>query len=146
MELDQLTVMYVLGALPADELPAAAADALEAGHDSPSLRQLAGADGADAEGIRNLFNKSLDELGIPIPSPSEAGLALARRIAGDIARGTVAPYDGAKQIWSKVYTRFPQLTELRPFVGFASEYEDDEAHRDDYSRLIVEESKKLLAG
>lgn len=146
MELDQLTAMYVLGALPADELPAAAADALEAGHDSPSLLQLAGADGADAESIRNLFNKSLDELGIPIPSPSEAGLALARRIAGDIARGTVAPYDGAKQIWAKVYTRFPQLTELRPFVGFASEYEDDEAHRDDYSRLIVEESKKLLAG
>jgi hypothetical protein len=146
MELDQLAAMYVLGALPADELPAAAAEALEAGHDLPSLRQLAGADSAEAESIRSLFNKSLAELGIPVPSPSEAGLALAQRIAGDIARGKIAPYDGAKQIWAKIYTRVPLLAELKPFVGFASEYEDDEAHREDYSRLIVEESKRFLAG
>ncbi|HWB20196.1 MAG TPA: hypothetical protein VG711_07850 [Phycisphaerales bacterium] len=146
LELDQLTAMYALGVLPVDVLPAAAVDALMAGHDSPSLRQLAGADGADAESIRSLFNRSLDELGIPMPSPSEAGLTWARRIADDIVRGTVTPYDGAKQIWVKVYTRFPQLTELRPFVGFASEYEDDKAHREDYSRLILDECKKLLAG
>jgi hypothetical protein len=128
------------------DLPAAAADALEAGYDSPSLRQLAGADGADFESVRNLFSQSLDELGIPIPSPAEAGLASARRIAGRIVRGEVAPYDGAKQIWAKIYTRFPHLKELKPFVGFATEYEDDEPNRGDYFHLIVEESKKLLAG
>jgi hypothetical protein len=146
LELDELAVMYVLGELPVDELPSAAADALEAGYDSPSLRQLAASSGADAEKIGDLFKKSLDELGIPIPSPSEAGLALARRIARDVVRGTVAPYDGAKQIWVKVYTRFPQLKKLRIFVGLASEYEDDEAHREGYSFDILGECKKLLAG
>lgn len=145
MEFDEITARFVLSALPADELPAVAADALGAGYDSPSLRELAGAVGADAERLRNLFKQSLYELGIAVPSPSEAGLTLARRIARDIARGAVTPYDGAKQIWTRIYTRFPQLTELRPFVGFASEYEDDETHRDDYARLIIEESQNLLA-
>jgi hypothetical protein len=143
MELSRIAEMYALGKVPIDDLPAAAIEALEAGLDSPTLRQLAGADGADAETIRNLFSKSLGELGIPIPSPSEAGLAFARHIAGEIVRGVLAPYDGAKQIWH-IYTRFPELGRLRIFVGMASEYEDDETHRENYSRSIVEESRKLM--
>jgi hypothetical protein len=146
MDLSQIAELYVLGTFPVDDLPIAAQDALEAGQDSPALRRLAGADSADLDDIRRLFQKALDELGVRLPSPSEAGLAFARRIAGDIARGTIPPYDGAKQIWAKVYTRFPHLNMLRPFVGFASEYEDDVAHREDYSQLIIEESKKLLLG
>ena len=146
LKLDQLAAMYVLGTLAAGDLPAVAVDALEAGYDSPSLRQLASTSRFDTDGLGNLFTKTLNELGVPIPSPSEAGLELARRIAESITRGTVSPYDGARQIWEEVYTRFPQLAELRPFVGFASEYEDDEVHRDVYSNLIIEESKKLLAG
>jgi hypothetical protein len=146
LELERLAEMYVFGILPAERLPAAAADALEAGLDSPSLRQLAGADDDDTESIRNLFNKSLNELGVPLPSPSEAALSIARRIAGDIVRGKIDPYEGARQIWGKIYVRFPQLTELRPFVAYASDYQDNAAHRDDYCRLILEASKKLLSG
>jgi hypothetical protein len=33
---------------------------------------------------------------------------------------------------------------LIPFVGFASEWEDDLAHRDHYDKLITEAAKKLL--
>jgi hypothetical protein len=146
MDLEGLAEMYVFGTLPVERLPAAAADALEAGFDSRSLRQLAGSDGDDPESIRSLFRRALNELGVRLPSPSEAGLSIARRIAGDIARGSVGPYEGARQIWWKIYTRFPQLVELRGFVGYASEYEDDPANREDYSRLIVELSKRLLTG
>ena len=145
MELIEVAEMYALGAMLAEELPTAAADALGAGYDSPALCQLAGAHGADAESIRKLFRKSLGELGIPVPPPSQAGSAMARRVAGAIASGAVIPYDGARRIWWEIYARFPQLKELRPFVALASDYEDDEADRANYSRMIVEESKKLLA-
>ena len=101
--------------------------------------------GADLDRIRRLFDK-LHESGIRIPSPAAAGLAFAHRIADDITRGTITPYDGAKQIWAKIYTRLPELSVLTPFVGYASEYEDDGGASDDYSRMIIEESKKLLAG
>ena len=144
MDLRRMAEMYALDMIHVDDLPIVAADVLEDDHDSPSLRQLAGLFGADSDEIRRLFHKSLDELSVPIPSPIEAGCSFARRIASDIVQGIVAPYDGARQIWTKIYIRFPQLIELRPFVGFASEYEDDEIHREDYSKLIIEESKRLL--
>ncbi len=113
LELIEVAEMYALGAMLAEELPTAAADALGAGYDSPALCQLAGAHGADAESIRKLFRKSLGELGIPVPPPSQAGSAMARRVAGAIASGAVIPYDGARRIWWEIYARFPQLKELR---------------------------------
>ena len=145
MDLTQLTVVYTLGEFAVEGLPAEAANALESGFDSPSLRQLAAADSADTDWIRVLFTESMRELGIAMPSPPEAALMWARCIAREIVRGAIGPYEGATQIWRKIFTRFPSLTELRPFVGLASEYEDDPAHREDYCRLIVEESKALLA-
>src|SRR5204863_1416544 len=83
--------------------------------------------------------KLLDEVGISIPSPVAAGLAVARFIAEEVVDKKITPYVGAKQIWSEIYSRFPELIQLRPFVGLASEYEDDEQHRESYSQHIVEE-------
>ena len=76
---------------------------------------------------------------------SEAGFTIARNIAQEVLRGTIAPYEGAKQIWHEVYTRIPELKELKLFVGLASEYEDDPKHREDYQRQIVEECEKLVS-
>jgi hypothetical protein len=135
---------YALGRLLADDLPAVAVQALENGYDSPSLRQLAGADASNPQQIRSLFLKALDELNLPLPSAREAGLSLARSIANEVLEGTVMPYEGAKRIWHEVYVYFPELKELKLFVGLASEYEDDRKHRDSYSERIVEECKMLL--
>jgi hypothetical protein len=146
LEFTEIIDLFVLQTFPPERMPAAAADALEAGLDSRSLRQLAGADPADTEEIRKLFDRTLDELGIKKPLPVEAGLAWARRIAGDIVRGAIPPYEGARQIWGKIYVRFPQLKELIGFVAYASEYEDDASHGKDYSRLIVEEAESLSLG
>ncbi len=145
MDFNQSIEIYALGTLPVEDLPAAAVDALTAGYDSPSLFQLAGAEGADFDDIKRLFRAALDELGLEMPAPIDAAYSAARRIAAGIVQGTVTPYAGAKQIWTKIYTGFPQLAELRTFVGAASEYEDDLAHQEEYSRLIIEESKKLLS-
>lgn len=144
MELTQAADKYVFGTLLVEELPIIAVEALVAGIDSPSLRQLAGADSSCSEDIKKLFLKTLEELKIQLPSPEEAGLSMARSIAVDVIQGKISPYEGAKQIWVKIYTPFPQLTQLRSFVGFASEYEDDEKHRDEYSRDIVEKCKRLV--
>jgi hypothetical protein len=145
MDLPEIIGMYVLGTLPSDAVPTAAADALAAGYDSPTLRQLASADPHDRYEIERLLKKTLAELGIQMPAPPDAALSFAKRIAAKIVSGAISPYDGAKQIWGKAYTHFPQLTELRPFVGMASEYELDKQHRVQYSQDIIDESKKLLA-
>lgn len=143
MSLLHAAARYVLGLATAQELPGAAANALAAGLDSPSLRQLAAAQGDGRATIDRLLRSALTELRWTMPSPAEAGLLHARRVAEDIVAGRVAPYEGARQIWTEVYVQVPTLVELRPFVGLASEWEDDPAHREELARTIVEESKRL---
>lgn len=144
MNTDTLLAKYVLGLLPVEALPGMALDAIQAGYDSPSLRQLAGANEHDTEEAHRLFGKAIQELGLPIPQAPEAGLTLARDIARLVVSGAIAPYEGAKRIWNQIYTRLSELKQLKPFVGLASEYEDDLDHRDDYSRQIIEEAKSLI--
>ena len=144
MALDEDIRRYVLGEVLVDELPAIAVQALEAGYDSLFLRQLAGAQGCDPQEARTLFTRAIKELKIPMPSAAEAALAAARIIAQEVVNGKVAPYDGARRIWFKLYTRFPEIQQFVPFVGLASEYEDDEEHRAEYASRILKECKKLL--
>lgn len=135
---------YVFGLSSSDALPSIGLQLLEEGYDSPSLRQLAGYSASDAGECRELFTKTLIELGIILPSLSEAGLSVARGIAAEVLQETITPYIGAKRIWSRVYNRLPDLEQLRPFVGLASEHEDDVHHREEYARDIINECHKLL--
>ncbi len=144
MNIDTILARHSLGLLPVEELPDLALNAIQAGYDSPSLRQLAGASAHDTEEAHRLFAKALHELGLPVPPAPEAGLTLARDVARRVLSGAIAPYEGAKRIWDHVYTRFPDLKQLKPFVGLASEYEDDAEHREDYSRRIIEKCKSLI--
>lgn len=136
--------LFVLELLPVEDIREVALHAIESGFDSPSLYHLADSQNTDSETTKRLFCKALNELRISMPSPAEAGLSVARRIAHDIIQNTITPYEGAKRIWRDIYTRFPELVELRGFVGFASEYEDDVKHQDDYACLIVKECKCFL--
>jgi hypothetical protein len=136
---------FVLGDMLTEDLPLLGQQLLCDNFDSPSLRQLAASSGDDSEAIVRRFTGAMDELGMAVPPPSGAGLVVARSIAEHILAGQITPYDGARRIWSKVYTRFPQLKELLPFVGLASEYEDDEKHRAYYVTRIVECARELVA-
>jgi hypothetical protein len=145
MKFQVITDDYVLGQIRADQLPECAANALEEGYDSPALCQLAAASVDNSERLQLLFSEVLEELRIPVPSRTEAALKKARTIAAEILNGQVSHYKGAKQIWNEVYVRYPELSQLRVFVGLASEYEDDTEHRSDYEWKIIEECNSLLA-
>jgi hypothetical protein len=136
---------YVLGHTSAEGLPDAAVAALQEGFDSPTLRVLAGSDGEPGDELERLLRKALSELVISFPTPAEAGLSLARHVAAEVVRGLTSPYEGARRIWWDVYNRVPQLDVLRVFVGLASEYEDDQAHQEEYAQDIIEECRNLLA-
>lgn len=145
MQLKEAILAYALGGPVSDALPAVGLEALEAGYDSPSLRKLAGCGRADpSKMVQELFERSVNELGLVIPAPPEAGLAMAKIVAQDVLSGRYGPYDGARRIWG-LRSRFPDLKQLTIFVGLASEYEDDEAHRDEYVRGIMEECRRLVA-
>jgi hypothetical protein len=144
MNIDTILARHVLGLLSVDELPGIALDAIQAGYDSPSLRQLAGTSEHESEEAHRLFTRTIRELELPVPPAPQAGLMLARDTAREVLSGAITPYEGAKLIWDKVYTRLPELKQLTPFVGLASEYEDDPDHRDEYSRRIIEKCESLV--
>jgi hypothetical protein len=146
MNLKDSAARHVLGLIPSDELPELAQQAITDGLDSPSLQLLAATGKNDLEEVRDLFRKALSELKINMPSTADAGLILACEIAQEVVGGRIPPYQGAKRIWDEIYTRLPELKQLKPFVGLASEYEDDVPHRDAYSHDIVEECKRLISG
>lgn len=144
MNLHLLAAKHRLGMLPTNELPQIGIAALEAGFDTPSLCQLAGQDSSDSEETRRLFVKSLSELGIELPSESEAGMSVSKDIAEDVLSGELGPYEGAKQIWAKVYIHNPSLKALTVFVGLASEYEDHPEDGDAYLAEIEKECRLLV--
>ena len=145
MNLRKIASEYVLGFLSVDDLPATGRALIEGGCDSPLLRQLAGETGEDLDEVRRLFLGAMRELGVEMPSVRDAGSVVAQAIASEVIAGAVTPYDGAKKIWDRLYTRWPELDQLRPFVGLASEYEDDANHREEYARDILAECEKLIA-
>ncbi len=144
MEFDLVVARYVFGLLRREELPAQAVAALEQGLDSPSLRRLAVADCDDADEVRRFVIASAHELNIAIPTRAQAGMAIARWLAAQIVNGTVHPYEGARQIWWEISHALPGEESLLPFVGLASEYEDDVERRPLYAQKIVEHARTFL--
>ena len=152
LELSDGAAFWVMDLLPADRLPGIASRALEDGHDSPSLRRLAG----ETERIRStlgpIWECSLRELGIPLPSRPAAQLWVARYYARRISERTISPYEGARRIWMDVAndaiptgTSSTVWDRLSIFVGLASQWEDDPSRRGDYEREILDRAVELLS-
>src|SRR5262245_34768850 len=70
---DIVAARWVLGLIPSQALPQIATEALQAGLDSPSLRELAGELHPTLDASGPLFEKLLDEVGVGIPDRSRAG-------------------------------------------------------------------------
>jgi hypothetical protein len=152
LELTEAAAFWVMDLLPSEHLPDMATHALAAGHDSPTLRQLAG----ETERIRStvgpLWETSLRELGIAFPSRASAQLVVARHYARRIVERTMTPYEGARRIWMDAANdAFPHEAkndvwdQLSVFVGLASQWEDDTRRRRESEREIVERAVELLA-
>jgi hypothetical protein len=143
MDLDSIVAEWYLGLYPPEKMPILAAWALEQGLDGAALRELAGRTNATYSDERGLIERALRELGKEALDLSSAGRLLGTLLCQKIVSGSTSPHDGASRIWA-IYNRCGMPKSLIPFVGFASEWEDDPDHRNHYDNLIVEAARKLL--
>ena len=121
---------------------------LEAGVDTPNLCILAGLTKPlywwDLE---HHFDKTLDELKVILPQREHFLLQCARKIAGEIVSGSIAPVAGCHKIY-KIFLVLEYPSELSNWL-----YLDEELEPGTYRELsgaiwdaaIVREAKALLA-
>lgn len=145
-----LMAKVLLDQIRSDELPLAAADALEAGLDSPSLRMLAGltSDESHREAFV-LFERALNELDLQKPTKNQAVLILAREIARNILDKSVGVYEGAKHIYDLQslgsYTaNDDNLDVLDQFIYCDCEWESREGEAGTFDAEIIEAAKELV--
>ncbi|MEV5604652.1 hypothetical protein AB0L33_24755 [Streptomyces sp. NPDC052299] len=92
-----------------------AAEALAAGLDSPTLRDLAGwPRSAEARDIRDAFEQALTESGIGLPDRGLARRHALRRMAARLIAGEITPADLATDDWWETEVETP---EERAFVA-----------------------------
>ncbi|WP_052851061.1 hypothetical protein [Streptomyces avicenniae] len=88
-----------------EDLPMIAAEALAAGADTPTLRELAGLPrNADVHDIRDAFEQALTEAGIELPDHGLARRHALRRMAARLVADTCAPADLATDEWWQTET------------------------------------------
>ena len=143
MDLDLIVAEWYLGIYPPEKVPALAVWALGRGFDGPALRELAGCKSATHRDEGTLIERALRELGREPLDLSEAGRRLAILSCQQIISGETSAYERAARIWS-IYDRCGCPKSLIPFVGFASEWEDDPDHRDHYDKLIAKAARGYL--
>jgi hypothetical protein len=133
-----------------DEVISAATDALVAGLDSPSLRELAGASAkADYWTLRPLVEATLDELEISYPGPSndEVQIAAARVMSKRLLAGSLTARDFAAWAHSTIGHEGP--SRLQPIVELDDAYDMCEytgGTLDNIEAAARREAKSLLAG
>jgi len=143
MDLDSVIAEWYLGLYPPERTPFLAVWALEHGFDGKALRELAGLTKATLSNEKGLIEAALRELGTQPLDLQTAGRTLTTQICQQIISGRTNPYDGASRIRA-IYDRCERPKSLLPFVGFASEWENDQGQRRHYDHLIVVAARKLM--
>jgi hypothetical protein len=130
-----------------EDMPAFAADALEAGYDGPALRRLAGLIKPTSYEIGTLFQDALREIGqIKVRSFEQAVFFLSRITAADIVEGRMDPLlgtcilaDYARQLgYPEHLAEFFALYDLPMWGEYAPP-------RDQFVRNIMDQARKFLA-
>ena len=98
------------------------------------VRELWGTFGADIDPrlLADIFFGALD----CDYSASSATDIYAAYICDRLAAGHIAPIDAAESIWHSIVELGSVSDEIVPFVGFASEWQDDVEHREAYAEDI----------
>lgn len=134
-----------LGLFSPEDLPNAAADALENGLDSQALRILAALTPSEAGDAAAMFARALTELNIPRPDTRDAVMCLARDIARAVLRGILTPYEGANQISDlSLHLENGSSHALDPFVYASSEWEDRPQDRRAFEDGIKAAARDLI--
>ena len=136
---------FVLGWFDSFELAAVAQALVVDGYESPSLLLLAGTYPQDLpwEG-HELLERSLRELGEPLPSRQEACLVFARDYARRLLDGELTPDGAAKAILALTYELSTPDALLD--VGYLTyELEDHPDYRKEIEQDILDGARRLLA-
>lgn len=59
--------------------------------------------------------------------------------------GRLSPYAASRRIWWEGWEELDRPDALTPFVGLASEWEDDPPRRHTYEEDMLAEARRLLA-
>lgn len=129
-----------------EEVPQAAADALEAGFDGPALRRLAGLIRPTLVDIQPWIGNALEEMGQVEPLSQEEGLiAIAEPVARHILDGSLDPLEGCSILACyAMAARYPAC--LTGFFQIDDELTWGEYARDKKAREkdVIEEARKFL--
>lgn len=94
---------YRIGVSTGRGLVQAAVDAMVAGADSPTLVQLASEPDPQMSDVGPMFERSLEELCLEMPTSEDAAWILLRHLIGRIADGEVDPIPGVGEVLEQVY-------------------------------------------
>lgn len=114
------------------------------GNSAPALVALASVT-ASTEDVQSLVDAAVLATGEQLPTDEEAALSVAAEVAEQVRQGLVPPVEGARSIWALARQVPGVEPQLRPFIGLASEWEDDEHDRASYDADIVEAANQLIS-
>lgn len=130
-----------------EDMPGIAADLLEMGYDTPSLRRLAGEteirSSADAEAI---VAKTFHELGVTYPVPeNQAMLITSRQIAREVIAGLQDPWAAASKL-AVIWGWNPEIKELQDIDSILDEVDWSREYRrstSDLEKAVLEAFARL---
>jgi hypothetical protein len=137
-----LASRWVSGDLRGEDMPGVAADLLEAGYDSRSLRRLAGEmQASNSEALEPLVGAVFSELGVNYPmSEREAKIIASRQIAREVIARKRNPWTEANHLEIAIWNWVPETPELELIFSINDEVDWDSAER----RTLPELKKALL--
>jgi hypothetical protein len=142
--------LWEVGSVDGADVISAAVDALVAGLDSSSLRELAGASAKESRWtLRPLVEATLDELGETYPGPGtdEIQIAAARVMCERLLQGSVSARELATWAYSTI--GHEGAARLQPFVQLDDAYDFNEYAGDtpeDLEDVARRAAESLLAG
>lgn len=127
-----------------EDMPIVAADLLEQGFDTPSLRRLAGEiQVSNSTDIEPLVGRVFHELGVRYPlTERECRLITSRQIAREVIAGWRNAWTAASHLEIVVWNRTPGSPELEEIFGVLDEYDWDSPER----RPLAELDSALVKG
>lgn len=109
----------------------------------PEVTALATISDVRGEDVDMLIENLAATMGLPLLTEKSAGVIAAQDAARALRSGEMTPIDAARRIWR--IARLAPAAEplLRNFIGLASQWDDDPAHRTSYEEEIRSEALHL---
>jgi hypothetical protein len=135
-----LAAQWILGDLRGEDMPSLAADLLEAGFDSPSLRRLAGENPAPSTAdVKELVDKMFSEIAAPYPiSETDTKLILTRQIAREVIAGERNPWAATTYLEGIIWQNRSEINDVQLLFDLHDEINWDTANRGLIPQLTVE--------